>query len=234
MSTSRLQDESDFLKASIRIGSCKGPVNYKQAQTVFHHDDIPEAKRNRKVEVMKWKQSKILNIDNPSWNQSIVTEIPMLERRTMENYVHDRSRRYDYNFRGETLDYLRNMEPIDRPTKFHISRQQESTARSISSAMQSSRVNSGYLMRTEAMPQHPKLESAVGWNTSTATLSTKQMDNKLQSMTATARLKTAPKNAKLGSLLPYETPIATTANQLEKIRSQKRDGVFDAKLYLNR
>ena len=49
----------------------------------------------------------------------------------MENYVQDRSKMYQYNFRAESLDPLRNLEPIDKPTKFHISRQLESTAQSI-------------------------------------------------------------------------------------------------------
>jgi len=86
----------EFLKASIKIGNAKGPTNYQASQTVFHHDDIPPSKRERKHEVLEWKKSKLLSSERSSWDQSYLTDKPVCERRTMENHVHDRSNRYEF------------------------------------------------------------------------------------------------------------------------------------------
>ncbi len=43
-----------YLRAKVKIGSCKGPVTYKAEQQVFHHDDVPDYARTRKEEVIEW------------------------------------------------------------------------------------------------------------------------------------------------------------------------------------
>ena len=53
---------------------------------------------------------------------------PPCERRTMENYKADRSSAYRFNYRAESIDSLKQSELIDKPTKFHVSAQLESTA----------------------------------------------------------------------------------------------------------
>lgn len=50
---------------------------------------------------------------------------------------------------------------LDKPTKFHISTQLESTAREILSAKQSDRIQAGQFMRTKEMPINPKLDGSA-------------------------------------------------------------------------
>jgi hypothetical protein len=40
-----------FLKSKFQIGSCKGPINFKPGENVFHVDDIPPVKKAKKKEV---------------------------------------------------------------------------------------------------------------------------------------------------------------------------------------
>lgn len=40
-----------FLKSKFQIGSCKGPINFKPSENVFHVDDIPPVKKAKKKEV---------------------------------------------------------------------------------------------------------------------------------------------------------------------------------------
>lgn len=40
-----------FLKSKFQIGSCKGPINFKPTENVFHVDDIPPVKKAKKKEV---------------------------------------------------------------------------------------------------------------------------------------------------------------------------------------
>lgn len=230
--------QRDFLRASIKIGNAKGPTNYQHSQTVFHHDDIPPDKRNRKHDVLEWKKSKILSIDKHNWNQSNQTDIPFCERRTMENHVHDRSNRYNYNYRSESVDYLRNKEAIDKPTKFHISQQLESTATNLIATTRSNLNNNlldtGYLKRTEPMPINPNLEGSKEWNASTTTVSRRQFQHKLEQMTQLAKETTAKKNLVFGTVFPYESPMESSIKYQEKVRLQKAEGRFDRTLHIDR
>ena len=81
----------EFLKKKIQIGGSEsGLINYSAKQTVFHHDDISEEKRARKADVRRWaKQDKLIE-KHSSWNKSTHPNNPLMERRTMENFVKDR------------------------------------------------------------------------------------------------------------------------------------------------
>ena len=160
-----------FLKPKQVIGSCKLPCNFKLTQAAFHHDDIPLVKRERKNEVKQWMKSKVLSIEQAGWCKS--TEVdksrnPICERRTMENFVHDRSKFYQYNYRAEVLpDKL--IPPIDKSQKFHITEQSPSMI----AKLQEMRANDetgilrGKFKVTEEMPINPKLKDAVEWNNRT-------------------------------------------------------------------
>ncbi len=118
-----MSGKTEYLKAKIQIGNCKGPVSYKLEQTVFHHDDIPDDRRQRHNEINHWLKSKLLSEDRPAWKKTTDPGNPVCERRRMENFANDRSTAFQYNFRGESLDCLKVVEPIDKPTKLHISAQ---------------------------------------------------------------------------------------------------------------
>lgn len=50
-----------YLQTKMRIGSCKGPIEYKSDQQVFHQDDVPEKARERKNEVKEWVRNNFCN-----------------------------------------------------------------------------------------------------------------------------------------------------------------------------
>ncbi len=223
-----------YLHASMRIGSCKAPISYGPAQVVFHHDDIPKANRARKAEVMDWKKSKILSNDRGAWNISTDPQVPVCERRQMENFVNDRSKKYTFNYRAESVDSLRNLEPIDKPTKFHISSQLERTASHIESLKQQSLLNRGQYRRTEEMPVHGRANDVGSWNNST-TITTKEISTGLNKLTTKCMTRTSTANSQiLGRSGRYTSPMQSTQNQIEQVREQKREEFFDPRLYLNR
>lgn len=164
-------NHKNYLRPKQVIGSCKLPISFKSGQSVFHHDDIPADKRERKNEVLKWVRSKVLSVDQPEWGKS--TELardrnPLCERRTMENFVNDRSHAYQYNYRAEVLpDKL--IPPVDRSHKFHITAQTPDMIRKLQTlrAQDTTGIMSGKFKVTQEMPVHPKLADAVEWNSGT-------------------------------------------------------------------
>jgi hypothetical protein len=99
--TSERPQTMPFLKSKIRVGSCKTmTIDYKYNQQVFHKDDVPKVKRERKEEVLEWARSKLLDEYKP-WNKSTMVNKPVVEHRKMENFVRDRSNAYIYNYRSE-------------------------------------------------------------------------------------------------------------------------------------
>lgn len=226
-------DPQAYLKAKIQIGNSKGPIQYASKQTVFHHDDVPEVKRLRKEEVLKWASSKILDPNHTQWNKSNNPNIPICVRRQMENHVNDRSHQYEYNYRAETVDSLRNLEPIDKSSKFHISVQLESTAQGIIEQKKNNRVLNGQFHRTKEMPVHPNLEGST-WNTTTV-LSKKEIDNGLNNMTQRAKGWSEKVNSALSTKKnTYISPVQATVIFQEQVRQRKADGTFDWKVKLNK
>jgi hypothetical protein len=242
-----------YLRSRVRIGSCKGPVSYKSQQQVFHHDDVPSYARERKEEVVDWvsgaflvffigtnvntvafqAKSKIL-IGDDSWKRSNKFERPVCERRRMENHVKDRKGAYQYNFRAESLDPLRNEEPFDKPTKFHFSQQPETMARAIETRMrEGTRVQKGIFTRVEENPNHPNLRDAPSWNNSTFFTA---RDREVNRNAYTTMTMDACKTNRSKILNPanYLKPIETTNKLQEVIRQKKADGTFTWKKLINR
>ena len=160
----------DFLKTKMKIGSSSYPKSYHINQSAFDDNDISRRVKERKSEVLEWKSSKTLRLDYKPWNKSTETDRHVCESRTMvgewfrielklqENHVMDRSGNYTYNYRSETLDSLRNIEPIDKNTKFHISSQFPSTVQTLKTLRDSNTVLAGNQKRVQEMPIHPNLE----------------------------------------------------------------------------
>lgn len=217
-----------FLKTKIQIGNTQGPLDYKLNQTVFHHDDVPAGKRIRKEQIQEWKKSKILDFSRSNWNQSSKPDKLVCERRQMENHVHDRSNVYQYNYRAESLDPLKNVEPIDKSTKFHITRQTPAQQTLLHTLKQQTRANKGYLHRTAEIPNHPTLDESIPWNTSTYA-EQKTIDRNLEKITNHAKEWTSKVTNTLPTKTKYISPMESSILLQEKIRQQKYDGVFSTK-----
>lgn len=216
-----------YLKARIQIGSCKGPITYGAKQTVFHHDDIPESRRERKKEVREWARSKILSVEKPEWRKSTEHGLyKMCERRQAENHVRDRSRPYQYNYRAETLEFANVVEPIDQPGKFHMSRTTTARAKEINEIQKKDRVQNGTFKRTQEMPIHPKLVDTPLWNSGTI-LNPKERDSNLERMTLESRAATAKHNRRIGQSTKYKTPYEQSTDINDSVRKMKATGTFN-------
>jgi hypothetical protein len=225
------QSSTAFLKAKIQIGNCKGPIDYQVKQTVFHHDDVPKDRRVRVEEVKEYARRKILD-DSPTWSKSNKVEKPVCERRKMENYAQDRSHQFTYNYRAESLDPMRNIEPLDKSTKFHVSVQLEKTAKEIVRLRQENPVHRGQFHRTLEVPNHPDLVDAKPWN-NTAVLTLKELNQGLEKKTKHAQEWTGKVNETLKPKREYISPMQQTILMQEKIRQQKHEGTFSAKELIN-
>jgi hypothetical protein len=223
----------EYLHAKIQIGSVKGPIAYQKGQTVFHHDDIPVSKRLRRNEVKTWAKSKILSADKPSWNKSVEENKTICERRQMENFVKDRSNAFRYNYRAEQLDSLKLIEPIDKPTKFHISKQLSSTALQIIETQNQDRVQNGRFHRTAEMPINSKLEGSTAWQASTS-FQTTELEKNLNIKTIKSLNWTKKVNETVKNKLEYDDPVKLTTLMQEEIRRQKSAGTFDPEKRLYR
>jgi hypothetical protein len=212
------------LKAKIQFGNVKGPITFSNKLSVFHHDDIPEVNRIRHNDIINWKKSKILSTDKPDW-ATFHYKGPVCERRTMENFKSDRSKPYQYNYRAETLDVQRIEEPFDKPTKFHVSSQMESTAMRLQEIKATDRIQAGQLKRTQEMPMHSMVDEYPQWAYSTD-FSMKDKDKAFKEMTLSAKewsnkvTKTVPKRTN------YQSPMQTTINFQEEVRRQKAINIF--------
>ena len=231
VSTASGNQGPNFLQAKIQIGSIKGPITYKREQQVFHHDDIPESRRNRKEEVKKWLKSNILSVDRRDWQKSTALKMDegygyaICERRQAENIVKDRSKPYNYNYRAETLKYASVSEPVDQPGKFHISRMTMQDLARLDSVKRQDRLQRGYFKRTEEMPTHPDIEGKTAWNNSTQ-LTAKEKQQGLNKMTERARASTGRINRAISNSEDYLGPIAQQRDISRTVRAQKSAGSF--------
>jgi hypothetical protein len=220
--------KQDFLTASVKIGSCKGPIDYKNNTQVFHPDDVPKHARERREQVADFKKAKILSNAQPSWKTSTHLNRPMVERRTMENHTKDRSKNFTYNYRAESLDYLKNEEPVDKPTKFHLSKQLESQANDILQKKASGgTVTKGTLKRTEEMPIHPTLESAT-WNSGTVR-TVKEHEADLEKITKKAVDACYRRRGDWQSCRreTYTSPPGISVTFQDQVRQEKQKGAFE-------
>lgn len=223
----------EYIKAKIQIGNSKGPTSYKRQQAVFHHDDIPENRRERRLEVRSWLKEDVLSVASPKWQKSTDAQVPVCERRRMENYDHDRANAHQYNFRAETLDPNRMTMPIDKPTKFHISCQLESTVRDILQTREGSRIQRGWTHRTRELPNHPDLEDKDKWKESTQ-FSLKEVNNQLDSITTHSKDWTKKVGESLLKNKKYVGPMKSTMLLQKEVRKQKSDGTFSLNKQIHR
>ena len=211
------------LNPKVSVGTSKSPMDYKLHQSCFLKTDIPEEKRIRVAEVNESAKSKILQT-KAIWDKSTLATNPLVESRTMENFVGDRSKAFAYNFRAENLDPMRIEEPIDRPTKFHISR----TTVSEASLMQSRQINDpiqlGTFRRVEEMPTNANLQDKVEWNSMTSH-TTKDSDKRLVMLTSESRSHSV-KISKVLTKLDYVSPCERVELYNKALRDQKTSGTF--------
>lgn len=227
--SSSSEGESNFLKAKIRIGSCKGPVSYTAEQVVFHHDDIPEKARRRAADVREWAKPKILSAERKDWTKSTKPKgeaFDPVERRTMENFARDRTRPFQYNYRSENLDFFKAPELLDKPTKFHISRQLQSEADNIKEQMRTNPISKGIFKRVLEMPVHENLIDAPSWQSSTV-LPYSEQNKRLEFLTRKAMIET--QKARETRIKPknYLTPVQQTIKIGNEARKKKLEGTFN-------
>ena len=79
---------------------------------------------------------------------------------------------------------MKQIEPIDRPTKFHVSTTRHEDALKITSTMKSDPIQRRNFRRTEEMPVNEKLVGKPAWN-STTVLTIKTQSETLEKMTGT-------------------------------------------------
>jgi hypothetical protein len=215
---------SDYLKKKIQIGSSNGLINYTPSQTVFHHDEINTEKRERKRDVKAWVKQDKLVLSKHEWNRSTDPNTIICERRTMENFVKDRSRGYQYNFRAETLPPS-NADPIDMGTKYHISTQKPDEIEIINKIHESNRVLAGQFTRTTEWMIHPNLRNAKEWEHSTL-LTDEQKKDAYDNLMNSSMKHTRMKNK---TIQPngYISPIQRTISVQDEVRKLKKTNSFD-------
>ena len=220
-----------YLHAKIRVGSCKGPSTFKRTQKVLLNSDVRNQVWERKEEVLDWKKSRILDTSSV-WDIQVPSNLhPVPESRTRENYIHDRSKAYAYNYRAESLEPLMIDEPIDVPSKFHISRTSSSTALSSQMRMLHEPIQRGQLRRTEEIPVNIKLTDKPEWNGMT-TVSFKKFNNNLEVFTEKSRKFNKRVSTAMGSL-DYINPTKAEEIYHATIRRQKTAGTFTPSSFMN-
>ena len=220
-----------FLHAKIRSGTCKGPLNFKKNQKSFLNSDVRDEIWRRKDDVLDYKKSKILSLQE-NWKKTYPASLhPVPESRTSENYVRDRSKAYTYNYRAESLDPLLMDEPIDKPTKFHISRTSSSTALSSQMRLLHEPIQRGQLRRTEEIPVNVKLIDKPEWN-GMASVSFKKFSNNLDVFTEKSTKFNRRVSTAMGAL-DYINPIKAEEIYHATVRRQKTAGTFTPSSFQN-
>jgi len=213
--------QRDYLRAKPRIGSCNNPVSYAPEVIVFHHDDIPDSRRARVQEVKAWASSQLLSTERRPWTKTTKPDVPICERRQAENAERNRSNPYAYNYRAETLEYSKLVSPIDRPTKFRMSRQTESQVMELTRIMDQDPVQRGILKRTEEMPVHPNLVGKTPWD-NTMVLTTAAQQASLDRMTVKSRQSTKRVNEALSLTRGYVKPAEQVRQLNARLREEKK------------
>ena len=220
-----------YLHSKIRIGTCKGPINFKRNQNSFLPTDIPEEKRNRRKEIREWASSKILSQNQP-WNKSTPCQIrPITQPRFSTNFVNDRSGAFVFNHRAESLDPLINPEPIDKPSKFHISSSTEKFAMRKKLEPISDLIQMGKFRRTEELPINLKLLGKKEWNSMT-TLNLKEQAQRNKDFQGKSS-KFSRNISKAISILDYKGPMELESIHQNRLRKMKSEGTFVAASFLD-
>lgn len=149
--------------SQLKIGSVHSKLNYKTGETVFHKDDVPQDKRERKAQVIRSKFSKVLSCSQPEWNISNKIDQPGCYKRNCQVSKHDPTI-YQYNYRAETL-LQTDQAYVPQPRKFELDRTK------LASEAGKFKVHSDrsklVRKRTEEMKVHPKLHGKDEWDGST-------------------------------------------------------------------
>lgn len=212
-----------YLRAKIQIGNARGGTNFAPNQTVFHHDDISEEKRKRVQEVKKFARPNVAGNNDIDWNPSSKVNSKLVERRTRENFVFDRSNTYQYNYRAETLPNP-NPTPEDKPSKFRVTLRDTGK----SSVSGTTNFESTNLKRTQELPIHPNLQTdfTTEWNLSSA-IQKSNFDKSFNDLNRSAKHNTTVKTQKLVKDDTYISPFRRSEMIQEEVRRQKAEGRFN-------
>lgn len=157
-----------YTKAKFRIGSCRGPQNFKRGDTIFHKDDVPADRLARKQEVMNWKKkaSRLVGPGRSQWNSSMAWEQRRLRLRVISEG--DPIPTFKYNYRAEVLPGKPPEPAPPKANQFRLSTLTKDQVRERSRRREE--YMSGSIIhprRTQELPVHPALEQARPWNGST-------------------------------------------------------------------
>jgi hypothetical protein len=217
--------KKNYLRAKIQIGNAKGTSTFAPNQTVFHHDDISEEKRKRVQEVKKFAHPNVAGNNEIEWNKSSKVNSKLVERRTRENFVQDRSNSYQYNYRAETLP-APNPQLGEKPSKFKVTLRD--TGKSSLSSTTGSFATTN-LKRTQELPIHPNLEADFSreWNLSSA-VQKANFDRSFDDLNSSAKHNTAVKTRKFVKDDSYISPFQRSEMIQQEVRKQKAEGRFNA------
>jgi hypothetical protein len=218
-------EKHQFLNAKNRIGQ-GSKLNYGSNSTVFRREDCDERVISRKDEVVTFaKGERFLN--NKSWDQSNHLNKPVYESKKMENFVHDRSNPYQYNFRAESLGPSLQA-PEEKPHKFKVTMKNTGAA-SLQHKATLYDPQCPTLKRNQEMPVHAKLQEPFHreWNCSSEVIR-KDLNKTGDSLTQSAKMN-SEKKKKLINTTKYQNPAKLSAKLGLEVRRQKETGNFSVK-----
>mmetsp|Transcript_9737 Transcript_9737/g.9819 ORF Transcript_9737/g.9819 Transcript_9737/m.9819 type:complete len:334 (+) Transcript_9737:111-1112(+) len=227
---SEITKERKHLVAKIQIGSAKGAITYNPNQTVFHPDDINEEKRRRKSEIKEYLQSKILNSDKRPWTDSVAVDNKACIRTNYQNFDHDRSNAYQYNYRAEVLPN-KNIPKIDKSTKFHLSAMDPETISRLEEEREKDPIAQGKFHRTSEMPTHPNLVNKTKWNASTELLKNER-EARLKSLVDKSASNSMKKKKDIKKSGRYISPIQRSEQFSDEVRRQKKSNSFSVEYHV--
>ncbi|CAM9148827.1 unnamed protein product [Ectocarpus sp. 12 AP-2014] len=211
-----------FLKTKFQIGSVKGPKNFSSDQTVFHRDDVPATKRERKKEVKEWKERRILRMGRPpGWTSSVTLDPARMKcARTKSNSELDPGKPYQYNYRAEVLP-PKSPDPVPKSNMFQVSgvTNEEAARRRILRAKYPDNALE-QPKRIEEMPSNKRLDGKIRWNPSTQ-CDVRERRRARDEYEAACKLATVRKN---GTLRNYTAPEQREKEQRQWIRKLKAEG----------
>lgn len=187
---------ADFLHAKTGVGSIKVRPTYAAHEQAFHRTDVPERARERRVEVKRYKRSKVLSAARPSWDTTTTPAGPHVSRAASKISEFDRSE-FKYNFRAEVL-------PAPRP----VTRDVFGRAKALT--MKNTK-------RMEEMPVHPSLEGKPRWE-----ISTQLADTEREAALRAGDVAHLRHSARVSrSLTGYVRPDERQALRMEELRRER-------------
>jgi hypothetical protein len=214
-------DKHKFLHAKNKIGQGE-KMNYGSNSTVFRREDLDERVLSRKEEVVTFARGERFS-NNKSWNNSSHLNKPVCDIKKMENFVHDRSNPYQYNFRAESLGPKLNP-PEEKPSKFHVTMKNTATLQQQEGTLYEPQCNT--FKRTQEMPVHAKLQEPFSreWNCSSEFVR-KDINKRAETLSQSARANSEKKKSKLDTK-KYQNPMQLSAKLSREVRRQKEAGTF--------